>query len=112
VYSFPFRVSREFSVRWYNAEDKTLCFHAARGPSEPTEVHLIFEGIREMRVRQNLRDVTVDQIDGGYSLTTTDFPDGYLLCEKFHYAEDDVEDWDTFSSLDEHVIKRWYHPRP
>ena len=109
---FPLRLPREFFLRMFEPETKTLSFRAEKGEGATTHIDLMFGGVREMKVQPGLRDVTVDLIDGGYSLSTPDFPDGYVLAEKFHYAEDDVDDWDTFDALriDEHVIKRIYHP--
>lgn len=114
VNPFPLRLPREFFLRAYWPDSTTLAFRSEKSPSFTTHVDLIFEEVVEMHVRPILNDVTVDVIGGGYSVSTPDFPDGYVLCGRFHYAEDDVDDWDAFTSADIHkyVIKRIYHPSP
>jgi hypothetical protein len=109
---FPLWVPRDFSVLWHNAERRAICFHSERGPDEPTEVFLIFEGVREMNVPPVLSRVAVGLVDGGYSLTTPDFPDGYVLAEAFQYRENDIADWDAFDALnyEKYVMKLLDHP--
>jgi hypothetical protein len=113
VSDFPLRLPRQFFLRMFEPKTNTLSFRAEKGPEASTHIDLMFGGVREMKVQPDLHDVTVDLIDGGYSLSTPEFPDGYVLAEKFHYAEDDVDDWDTFDALriEEHDIKRVYHFR-
>lgn len=109
---FPLSRPREFFLRMFEPDSKTLSFRSEKSSTETTHIDLMFGGVREMRIQPSLRDVTVDVIDGGYSLSTPDFPDGYVLAEKFHLAEDDVDDWEAFDILeiDDHDIIRLYHP--
>lgn len=114
VNPFPLKLPREFFLRAYWPDSTTLAFRSEKSSEHTTHVDLIFEEVVEMHVRPSLDDVTVDLIDGGYSVSTPDFPGGYVLCKRFHYAEDDVDDWDTYTSADlgKYVIKRIYHPSP
>ncbi|SFR28593.1 hypothetical protein SAMN04488564_114157 [Lentzea waywayandensis] len=59
-----------------------------------------------------LSRVAVGLVDGGYSLTTPDFPDGYVLAEAFQYRENDITDWDAFGSreYEKYVMKMLDHP--
>lgn len=109
---FPLWVPRDFSVLWHHVADRKICFCSERGPSEPTEVLLIFEGIREMKVPPVLSRVAVGLVDGGYSLTTPDFQDGYVLAEQFEYRENDVADWGAFDPLqyEKYLMKGFVHP--
>jgi hypothetical protein len=114
VNPFPLRLPREFFLRAYWPDTTTLAFRSEKSPALTTHVDLIFEEVVEMMVRPVLHDVTVDLVDGGYSLSTPDFPGGYVLCRRFHYAEDDVEDWSTFDVLapKRPGYRRIYHPSP
>ncbi|WP_394616842.1 hypothetical protein JNUCC0626_45690 [Lentzea sp. JNUCC 0626] len=109
---FPLWVPRDFVVLWHHEDERAICFHSPRTPDEPTEVLLIFEGVGEMRVPPRLSRVAVGLVDGGYSLTTPDFPDGYVLAEGFEYRENDIADWEAFDALnyEKYVMKIVTHP--
>jgi hypothetical protein len=109
---FPLTLPRELFLRMFEPETRTLSYRSEKSAAQSTHINLMFGGVREMRVQPILRGVTVEVIDGGYSLSTEDFPDGYVLAERFHLAEDDVDDWETFDILEieEHDIVRLYHP--
>ncbi|RAS65592.1 hypothetical protein C8D87_104139 [Lentzea atacamensis] len=111
---FPLRLPRHFFLRAYSAESTTIAFRSEKSGTEFTQADMLFEEVVEMFVRPVLNDVTVSLIEGGYSLSTPDFPDGYVLCKRFHYAEDDVEDWSTFDVLapKRPGYRRIYHPSP
>ncbi|GLY53266.1 hypothetical protein [Lentzea sp. NBRC 102530] len=109
---FPLWLPRSFSVLWHDEENGAICFQSPADPVEPTEVLLRFEGVRELRVPPDLSTVAVGLVAGGYSLTTPDFPGGYVLAERFFYSEDDVVDWESFDALnyEKYVMKSVTHP--
>ncbi|MDX3663319.1 hypothetical protein PV646_39030 [Streptomyces sp. ID05-26A] len=108
---FPVNRPREFFLRMFEPETKTLSYRAEKSETEATHVDLMFGDVREMKVQPILRDLTIDVVDGGYSLSTPDFPDGYVLADRFVLVEDDVDDWEAFDFLEiqEHELIRLYH---